>query len=95
MQQRYATDNGSRSSLTLPTEMGQPHKHMDVRSVLKTQEKLGCYIKIPLTLVGKQPSQMWWNLSLSGTWEVSSENTHTTVGLIVSSCKFSVQHVNT
>lgn len=32
-------------------EMGQTHKHMDTHSVLKTQEKRGCYIKkIPLTL---------------------------------------------
>lgn len=37
----------------LPTEMGQPHKHTGKRSILKTLDKHGCYIKIPLTLVEK------------------------------------------
>lgn len=80
----------------LPTEMGQPHKHMDLHSVLKTEEKHGCYIN-------NSPDPCW-EITIPDVVESEflramggqfRKHIHITVGLIVSSCKLSVQHVTT
>lgn len=61
--------------------------------VLKTQEKRGCYIKITLTLVGKQLGIP--DVEESECLKVSGGHLITTsMSGIVCSCKYSVQYAN-